>query len=290
MAESFSQNRNAFARATILIVDDQPINVMALSRLFEGEYYIQAATNGIRALELARGATPPALILLDIQMPDMDGYEVCRQLQADQRTRGIPIVFLTARDAEADEEEGLKLGAVDYLSKPYTPSIVKARVRQQIERKLIESRVAESEANFRAFFNSMQDMVIVGSPDGRVLYANEATISKLGYTLEELDELGILGVHPVDRQIEAEDIFAAMFRGERNFCPLPLQCKNGTLIPVETRVSFGKWDGKDSVFGISKDMSIEQEALHKFDLLFDMNPAMMALSRLPERRYTRAIA
>ena len=96
----------------------------------------------------------------------------------------------------------------------------------------------------------MVDMVVVATPDGKVLYANDAIIRKLGYSLEELDELGILGIHPLNQRGEAEEIFAAMFRGDRNTCPLPLQRKDGALIPVETRVSFGKWDGKDCIFGI----------------------------------------
>lgn len=143
--------------------------------------------------------------------------------------------------------------------------------------------LALSEANFKAFFDSMQDMVIVGTPDGQVLYANESMKMTLGYSIDELNQIGILGVHPKELQKEAEEVFASMFRGERNFCPLSLQSKNGKKIPVETRVSFGKWDKKDVVFGISKNMSEVVEAQQKFDTIFDINPAMMALSKLPER-------
>ena len=151
-------------------------------------------------------------------------------------------------------------------------------------RKQAEEALKVSEANFRAFFASMQDMVVVGTPDGHVLYANDAIIKTLGYTMEELDTRGILGIHPPDRRAEAEEIVAAMFRGERNACPLPIQRKDGALVPVETRVSFGKWDGRDCVFGISKDLTAEQEAQQRFERLFRNNPALMALSVLPERR------
>lgn len=90
------------------------------------------------------------------------------------------------------------------------------------ERKLAEEALKLSEANYQAFFSSMVDMVVVATPDGKVLYANDAIIRKLGYSLEELDELGILGIHPLNQRGEAEEIFAAMFRGDRNTCPLPL--------------------------------------------------------------------
>ncbi len=153
------------------------------------------------------------------------------------------------------------------------------------EKKNVEEALKASETNFRNFFASMQDMITVGTSDQRVLYANDATINKLGYSLEELNSLGIPGIHPADKKKEAEEIFEAMFRGERNSCLLPVKCKNGTLIPVETRVSFGKWDGIDVIFGVIKDLSKEQEALQKFDKLFEINPAMMALSILPERRF-----
>jgi PAS domain S-box-containing protein len=147
----------------------------------------------------------------------------------------------------------------------------------------VEADLREREANFRAFFASMQDMVVVGTLEGRVLYANDAMIQKLGYSLEELDARGILGLHPADRRDEAEAIFAAMFRGERDTCPLSVQRKDGVLVPVETRVTFGQWDGVDCVFGISKDLSTEHEAQQRFERLFRHNPALMALSSVPDR-------
>ena len=150
--------------------------------------------------------------------------------------------------------------------------------------KAAETALKESEANFRTFFAAMQDMIVVATTEGQVLYANDAITEKLGYTLEELDALGILGLHPPERREEAKAIFAGMFRGERTSCPLPLQRKDGTLVPVETTVSFGKWDGVDCLFGISKDLTVEQEAQQRFERLFRNNPALMALSVLPERR------
>ena len=154
------------------------------------------------------------------------------------------------------------------------------------ERKRAEDALQESEANFRTFFNTMNDMIIVGSPDGTILYTNPAMTLKLGYSPDEFKSMHVLDVHPVDKRQEAEAIFAAMFRGELDFCPLPLESKTGVLVPVETRVWFGKWSGADCVFGICKDLSREQEALQKFNHLFNSNPAPMAVSSLPERSFT----
>ncbi|AGX87831.1 signal transduction histidine kinase [Candidatus Symbiobacter mobilis CR] len=162
---------------------------------------------------------------------------------------------------------------------------VYAAAHDVTERKRAEETLKESEANYHAFFDAMEDMVVVATPEGRVLYANDSMIKKLGYSVEELDALGILNLHPAANRQEAEEIFAAMFRGERATCPLPVQRKDGTLVPVETRVSFGKWNSQGCIFGVIKDLSKEQEALQKFDKLFDLHPSMMALTLLPYRRY-----
>jgi len=118
--------------ATVLVVDDTPANLSLMSDLLEDRYTVKVATGGARALKIARSDTPPDLILLDIMMPEIDGYEVCRQLQADVRTRDIPIIFLTARNEASDEQQGLELGAVDYITKPISPPIVLARVKSHL--------------------------------------------------------------------------------------------------------------------------------------------------------------
>ena len=118
--------------ATVLVVDDTPTNLSLMSDLLGDLYTVKVATGGARALKIARADTPPDLILLDIMMPEVDGYEVCRQLQADEKTRNIPIIFLTARNEASDEQLGLELGAVDYITKPISPPIVLARVKNHL--------------------------------------------------------------------------------------------------------------------------------------------------------------
>lgn len=119
-------------RSTILVVDDTPENLSLMSELLKGTYRVKLANNGEKALAIANGVEPPDLILLDIMMPGIDGYEVCRRLKANDRTRAIPVMFLTAKSGIDDERDGLALGAVDYITKPINPSIVMARVGNHV--------------------------------------------------------------------------------------------------------------------------------------------------------------
>ena len=118
-------------RQKILIVDDAETNLMILSNLLAEEGEIISATDGVQAIALAESDLPD-LILLDVSMPGMDGYEVCRRLKSDIRTRDIPIVFVTGRTEDNDQEKGLSLGAIDYILKPYSPLIVLARIRNHL--------------------------------------------------------------------------------------------------------------------------------------------------------------
>lgn len=119
-------------RATVLVVDDTPEILALMNVLLEDEYNVKLASNGEAALKIAQSDTPPDLILLDIMMPGMDGYEVCRILQQDHKTWNIPIIFLTAKNDAEDEAKGFNLGAVDYVTKPISFPIVMARVRNNI--------------------------------------------------------------------------------------------------------------------------------------------------------------
>jgi putative two-component system response regulator len=116
----------------ILIVDDSPDNLSLMSALLKDQYRVKVANNGERGLQIANSDTPPDLILLDVMMPDMDGYEVCQRLKAKPRTAGIPVIFLTVKCEVEDEEKGLLLGAVDYITKPISPPIVMARVKTHL--------------------------------------------------------------------------------------------------------------------------------------------------------------
>ena len=137
-------NFPAFAgEATILVVDDTPANLSLMSSLLKDSYKVKVANRGERALEIALSDTPPDLILLDIMMPGMDGYEVCRRLKAQAATKDIPIIFITAMADVENESMGFSLGAVDYISKPFNKTVVKARIRVHMQLKR-QSRLLEN--------------------------------------------------------------------------------------------------------------------------------------------------
>ena len=123
------------SRVTVLVVDDTADNLTLMSSLLNDRYRVILANSGQKALQIAQSETPPDLLLLDVMMPGMDGYEVCRRLKAEPKTSGIPVIFLTAKAEVEDERSGLALGAVDYITKPISPPIVLARVETHLNLK-----------------------------------------------------------------------------------------------------------------------------------------------------------
>lgn len=131
-------------KATLLLVDDEPVNLRVLKQLLASDYQLVFAKNGDEAIKLAT-TSRPNLILLDVMMPGLTGFEVCRLLKEKERTKSIPIIFVTALSDEVDETEGFDAGAVDYITKPISPAVVKARVRTHLNLvrsdALLESRL-----------------------------------------------------------------------------------------------------------------------------------------------------
>jgi serine phosphatase RsbU (regulator of sigma subunit) len=119
------------SRQTILIVDDAPENLDLISGILKTTYKVKVAKSGEHALKIIAKSSPD-LILLDVMMPEMDGYEVCRRLKSDDITKDVPIIFVTAMEQESDETKGFELGAADYITKPISPSIVQARIKTQL--------------------------------------------------------------------------------------------------------------------------------------------------------------
>ncbi len=140
---------------TVLVVDDSPENIDLLDGLLNQNYKIKAALNGEKALKISRSKTPPDIILLDIMMPDMDGYEVCLHLKADPKTRDIPIIFITSKSDESDEAKGLEIGAVDYITKPFSPAIVRARIKTHLS---LKNNLKELQAAYKIIESQKEKM------------------------------------------------------------------------------------------------------------------------------------
>ena len=150
--------------ATVLIVDDSPENISLLHAALRDEYSLKAATSGKQAIEICL-SMPVDLILLDVMMPEMDGFETCRHLKEHPRTREIPVIFVTARDDVQDESMGFSCGAIDYINKPIHPTIVRARVKMHLalyhQNRILEKRVKERTAKIRQINESLEQQVAV---------------------------------------------------------------------------------------------------------------------------------
>ena len=118
-------------KPVLLVVDDTPTSVDLLHAILRDDFQIKVATSGDRAVAIAQKEPRPAIILLDVMMPGVDGYEACRRLKENPDTALIPVIFITAKTDVEDEQKGLSLGAVDYITKPFNPDLVKARVEAQ---------------------------------------------------------------------------------------------------------------------------------------------------------------
>ncbi|OYY74070.1 MAG: diguanylate cyclase [Gammaproteobacteria bacterium 28-57-27] len=203
------------ARPTILAVDDDPDNLSILGRLLHPHYNVLAAPSGARALQIAAGSPRPDLILLDVMMPGMDGYDALARLRGNPLTRDIPVIFVTGLDSAEDEKKGLELGAVDYIAKPYRPPIILARVHTQLElkrardwlhdqnvyleaevaRRVAENLAIQDAANREQARLSHQNELILTSVGegiygadtaGIIYFINPAAASLLGYARDEL--------------------------------------------------------------------------------------------------------
>jgi putative two-component system response regulator len=165
-------------RPVLLLVDDTPQNLTVLGEILRNDYRVRAVTSGARALAAAASPPRPDLILLDVMMPEMDGWEVLAALRAEPLTRDIPVIFVTALAEAVDEERGLAAGAVDYIAKPYRAQVVLARVRTQLELK----RVRDLLADHNAFLESE-----VARRVADLARAEEATIHALARLAETRD-------------------------------------------------------------------------------------------------------
>ncbi|MFZ5569191.1 MAG: response regulator [Thermodesulfobacteriota bacterium] len=181
---------------SILVVDDTPEMIDSLGEILK-DYHVRAAVNGERALNIAAGSNPPDLILLDIVMPGMDGYEICRRLKADEKTRYIPVIFVSSLSEEGDEAKGLELGALDYIRKPFKPSLVKARVRNHLELKYHQDRLEclvkerTREIVMRLVLATESRDLVTGMHVRRIREYTHLMVMRSGFPEEEAELIGM---------------------------------------------------------------------------------------------------
>ena len=143
-------------RPVVCVVDDTPLNLMLMENILEKDYQLKLFSDARQALDYAF-ATPPDLILLDVMMPEIDGFDVCRQLKANQATKDIPVIFITAKNEIADEELGFSLGASDFIHKPISAPIVAARVKTHLKVKLIQDFFKRENLRLKGNVNESQN-------------------------------------------------------------------------------------------------------------------------------------
>ncbi len=195
-------------RQRVLIVDDTPENIQVLMETLRSEYAITAAVNGEKALRLARTTPSPDIILLDVMMPGLDGFEVCRLLKEDPVTRGIPVIFITALSEEQDEAHGLSLGAVDFITKPFRPSLVKQRVHNQLELKrhrdelelMVQERTRELHLTQEVTIESLANLAETRDPEtGGHIRRTQTYVRLLAETLQAHGEGRLSNGAPLDQ-------------------------------------------------------------------------------------------
>lgn len=215
-------------KTTILAVDDSPANIDVVKEVLSPDYQIKAAVDGKTALKVVEQKRPD-LILLDIIMPDMDGYEVCRRIKADPATRDIPVIFLTVKDQDTDEAFGLALGAVDYIIKPISPAILKERVKthlslreaqralqDQNEELIKAARLREDVDNIMRHDLKGPLSVIIGYPD-LILMHDNLTEDQKGY-LTSIQESGYTMLSMINTSLN----LLKMERGQYELNPEPV--------------------------------------------------------------------
>ena len=217
-------------KPVVLVVDDDPVNLDILVQTLEQDYFLIIAKNGKRALDLAFSHHPD-LILLDILMPEMDGFEVCQRLKADKATEGIPVIFLSVMESPGQKHRGFEVGGVDYVTKPFHADEVLARVRTHITNKrlreeleshnmLIGMELHEKSRQLETLMNNLPGLAYQGehSPDRKVRFVSQGVTRLTGYTPEHFmgpDGMGLLAlVHPDDRAHVSETLENALRKKE----------------------------------------------------------------------------
>ena len=259
----------------ILIVDDEIPNLKLLTEyLGQAGYQVRPTEKPQQAIDSAL-AKPPALILLDVRMPEMDGFEVCRHLKQHERTRDIPIIFISALQDVQDKVLGFEAGGVDYITKPFQESEVLARVRMHVDLRnmqlklegMVAERTAEvikGEQRFRATFEQAAVGIAHVSPEGRFLRINRKFCDIVGYSEEEMLALAFQDItHPDDLDVDLEYIRQVLAREIETYSmDKRYYRKDGSIVWINLTVSlvFDGWGRPNYFVSVVKDISERKQA------------------------------
>ncbi len=295
-------------KSKLLIIDDSAINLDLLVSSLGDMYDLRTAIDGKIALTLIAEGFCPDLILLDIMMPGMDGYEVCRRLKSDKSTQYIPIIFLTSLSNEEDEEKGLNLGVADYITKPFKPAILKLRIRTQLElkqhrdqlQKLVDKKISEltSIQKKKQKTEALLQSVLISAPVAigfivkqRIVWANQKTADITGYTCTELEGQPFRVLYPSD---VANDEFSqrcsvVQESGTSSF-DTTWRTKRGIAIDVHVNTAaVDQMNFAAGIIFVALDITARkqaEEALllseNKFSRLFKLSPDAISLTRVTD--------
>lgn len=283
-------------RPLILAIDDTPANLFTLGGALAAEFDLQIATSGERGLALA-AECPPDLILLDVMMPDMDGYEVCRRLKTVPALMHIPVIFLTALSDPASEMKGLSLGAADYIAKPIGVEIARQRIRNLLEReqlrRALEVQLAgrqqaqvdllQSESRFRHFFEKNSSVMLLIDPScGVIKEANEVAVAYYGYPLSRLLGMSITEINILSPEAVVQEMQAAR-REERGHFLFRHRLASGEVRDVEVYSTPIQTAAHPLLFSIIHDITERrhaEEMLRKLSVAVEQSPASVVITDL----------
>ena len=237
-------------KARILAIDDEEIYLHAIVGLLSDQYKIIIALNGREGLEVARSDPQPDLILMDVMMPDIGGFEVCRQFKQDSRTKDIPVIFLSALGEVENKTRGFEAGGVDYITKPFQGEDVLARVKTHVENRNLHRKLAREHARFKTLAEASFEGIIIHQK-GSILDVNREAVRVFNCTHDQLLAHNFLNRLPADCRSAVLDETDRPYEGE-------IESFTGDMIPVEIRTKhLGYADHKASVTAI-RDMSVQK--------------------------------
>ena len=285
------RNRN---HLSALIIEDSPTLSHLLQNAFVSEGYRADVARSLQEVSDIYTGVPYDVAIIDYHLPDGLGDTLLEQFHAERPD--CACIMMTG-DLEPElSMDWMKRGAAAYLHKPFNSDYLlelcsKARRERSLLRTedLLQIRTRElqaSEKNFQSFYDTIADISVVTSLDARILYANPAAVSKLGYSLKEMASMHLMDWYPADNRAKVEKEFLIAVKENQNLSDLSLQSKGGAIIPAESRFWRGQWAGDDCIFCICRDRSIEEEAQRRFEQVFNFNPSPMALLDFSNRQFT----